>query len=65
MLFYLSVNFLFQGFIIKNISPVYDDVEGYERDDGGPDVQDGVHPKQVNTQVPEIAPESRFKINMM
>ena len=48
---------MFQGIIRKDISPVDDGVEGNERDDGDPDVQDGVHPEQVDAKVPEVAPK--------
>ena len=58
MLFYFSINLSIQGFINIDIwsVPVDHGVEDYERDDGGPDVQDGVHPEQVDAQVPEVAP---------
>ena len=48
--------------INKSIVPIDDDIEDDQRDDGGPDVEDGVHPEQVDTQIPKVVPDDISKI---
>ena len=57
-------NFSTKIFMIRSLEsslPVDSDVEDYQRDDGGPDVEDGVHPEEVDIQVPEVHPIGKYK----
>ena len=56
---HVFLNFSIKIFVITSLEsyvPVDSYVEDYQRDDGGPDVEDGVHPEEIDIQVPEIHP---------
>ena len=60
----MFLNFSTKIFVITSLEssvPVDIDVEDYQRDDGGPDVEDGVHPEEVDIQVPEVHPREKYK----
>ena len=48
--------------INRFIVPVDADIEDYQRDYGDPDVEDGVHPEQVDIQIPEVVPTKNVKL---
>ena len=60
----MFLNFSSKTFVITSLEssiPVDSDVENYKRNDGCPDVEDGVHPEEIYIQVPEVHPKGKYK----